>query len=257
MGFLICAAEYDPNSIWLYVVYVAIITVVIIESLWYFVKAYKRAKKLNMDKEKIKKVITSSIVFSILPSVGIFVGVITIAGTLGVPLPATRLSVIGALQYELQAADWAAIQMGYQEGLASVTSMDAKTLITFAMAMSFGIIWGPLFCIFFFKKAQPKMLKKTKSDQTWANALFAAVFIGMTLAYLVVAIVSIAFPVDGGGLRVASFYSIIGFTSSALAMWLCDYLIQKKKAAWLENFSLAFSMLFGMALITVLNVTVA
>ena len=254
---LLSTVEYNPNSIWLYLVYIAIIAVVIVESLWYFIKAYKRAKQLNMDREKIKKVVTSSIVFSILPSIGIFIGVITIAGTLGVPLPATRLSVIGALQYELQAADWAAIQMGFREGLASVENMDAKTLITFAFAMSFGIIWGPLFCIFFFKKAQPKMLKKTKSDQTWANALFAAVFIGMTLAYLTVAIVSIVFPSSYAGFGVASFYSIIGFLSSALVMWFCDYLIEHKKAAWLENFSLAFSMLFGMTLITVLNATLA
>ena len=255
MNVLFCEA-YNPNSIGLYLVYAAIILVVIIESLWYFVKAYRRAIALNMDKAKLKKVISSSVIFSILPSVGIFIGVITIAGTLGVPLPATRLSVIGALQYELQAADWAAIQMGYTEGLASITTMDARTLITFALAMSFGIIWGPLFCIFFFKKAQPKMLKSTKSDQRWADALFGAVFIGMTLAYLAVAIVSVVFPLESGGLSIASFYSIIGFVSSALVMWLCDYLIQRKKQAWLENFSLAFSMLVGMALITVLNVTV-
>ena len=52
MNYLLLSTDYDPNNIWLYVVYVAIILVVIAESLWYFVKAYKRAKALKMDADK-------------------------------------------------------------------------------------------------------------------------------------------------------------------------------------------------------------
>ena len=56
-----------------------------------------------MGKEMIKKTVIASVSFSILPSIGIFIGVITMAGLLGIPLPWVRLSVLGALHYELLA----------------------------------------------------------------------------------------------------------------------------------------------------------
>jgi heme/copper-type cytochrome/quinol oxidase subunit 2 len=62
---------------WLYLVGFIVTVFIIGGSLYFAFKAYKRSKELEMPKEKIKKVVVSSVSFSVLPSIGIFIGVIT------------------------------------------------------------------------------------------------------------------------------------------------------------------------------------
>lgn len=102
-----------------------------------------------MEKKKLNKVLTSSIVFSIVPSIGILMGVITLAGSLGIPLPWLRLSVIGALHYETMAADTAAKAAGVA---LSADAMTGSAFVTIAVVMTIGIIWGGVFCIIALKK---------------------------------------------------------------------------------------------------------
>ena len=54
-----------------------------------------------------------------LPAVSILLGVIALSGSLGIPLPWLRLSVVGALHYEGNAADIAARAAGMAGGLGS------------------------------------------------------------------------------------------------------------------------------------------
>ena len=69
-----------------------------------FHQAYRAGKALGMDETKMKRTIISSATFSVLPSIGILLGVIALSGSLGTPWPWLRLSVIGALHYETQVA---------------------------------------------------------------------------------------------------------------------------------------------------------
>ena len=97
------------NSLPLYLICGAIILFVAIVCVIFMIRAYRAGIKLGMDKAKLKRTLTSSVTFSILPSVGILLGVIALSGSLGTPWPWLRLSVIGALHYETQVAQAAAL----------------------------------------------------------------------------------------------------------------------------------------------------
>lgn len=80
---------------------------------FFFRRAVKRAKELGIENDKIKSVVRSSQIFSIVPSISIIIGLITLSPILGVPWPWFRLSVVGSLPYELMAADLAVKGAGY------------------------------------------------------------------------------------------------------------------------------------------------
>ena len=69
-------------------------------SLVYLKKAYSRCLEMGITKEELKKVIKSSVVFSIVPSLSIVVGLFALISVLGVVWSWWRLFVIGSLSYE-------------------------------------------------------------------------------------------------------------------------------------------------------------
>lgn len=114
----------ELNSPFLYLICGGIIAFVAVVCVIFLVRAYRAGIAIGMDRAKLKRAITSSITFSILPSVGILLGVIALSGSLGTPWPWLRLSVIGALHYETQVAEAAAEQVGI--GGLSASSMTPK-----------------------------------------------------------------------------------------------------------------------------------
>jgi len=237
---------------WLYLIGALVTLFIIGGSLYFAYAAYQRSKELEMPKEMIKKTVISSISFSILPSIGIFIGVITMAGLLGVPLPWIRLSVLGALHYELMAVSVAA------DGV-TVATLTLENFVTISFVMTIAIIWGSLFALFFFKKYQEKVIDKVKTEdkKSFANLIFQSVFIGLIAAYFGDAFskminYEVREIVDGAYTGVildkTTFVPLIVFVSSFIFMALFDYLVQKKNQKWLENFQLSLSMIFGMGI---------
>ena len=85
------------NSWWMYLLGIIITIFTLIGSGFSILKSYKDAKRINMDTKILNRTILSSAIFTILPSISILVGVVALSGSLGVPLPWIRLTVIGAL----------------------------------------------------------------------------------------------------------------------------------------------------------------
>ena len=92
----------------------------------FLVRSWRAGVALGMDKARLRRAITSSATFTLLPSVSILLGVIALSGSLGIPLPWIRLSVIGALHYEGNVADIAARAAGMSGGVAYVWDPDRK-----------------------------------------------------------------------------------------------------------------------------------
>ena len=237
---------------WMYLIGGLVTIFIIGGALFFAYKAYKRAKELEMPVSQLKKTVITSVSFSILPSIGIFIGVITMAGLLGVPLPWIRLSVLGALHYELMAVSVAA------EGV-TVATLTVQNFVTIAFVMTIAIIWGSLFALFFFKKYQEKVIDKVNpSDKkSFANLIFQSVFIGLIAAYFGDAFAKmirydVREIVDGAYTGVildkTTFVPLIVFISSFIFMAFFDFLVNKKNQKWLENFQLSLSMLLGMAI---------
>ena len=156
---LLCA-DFNLDDPLMYILYAIVLVFIVALAVFYLVSSLMRAKKLGMDMLKIKKVITSSISFSILPAIGIALGIVTLVGSLGVAFPAIRLSVIGSLQYETQMADGAANAItGSLKGLEilMLRGMTAQDLVTIATVMSLAIMAGPVFVLVFYRRLQPKV----------------------------------------------------------------------------------------------------
>lgn len=270
---------FNPDSWVMYLMYALIVVFISAEAIFYLVKSVKKAKKIGMDMTKIKKVIKTSASFSVLPAIGIGIGVVTLIGSLGITVPAIRLSVIGALQYETQMADGAAKAItGSTDGLTlliqrGVTAQDYATIVTL---MTVAIIAGPVLVVLFYKKLQPKLAKlgamkvggsvdpdaatkNLESDAKKANPnginlgdlAFQVSFIGMIIGYIAMSIGAIA-AMPG---RITSYYNFIAVIVAALFMVLSDFLVKKFNWKWLDDFSVAFSMLFAMLIVGIISGT--
>lgn len=272
---------FNPNSWVLYLLYALIVVFISAEAIFYLVKSVKKAKKIGMDMTKIKKVISTSASFSILPAIGIGIGVVTLVGALGIAVPAIRLSVIGALQYETQMADGAAKAItGSTDGLTVLMQqgVTAQDFATMTLLMTLSIILGPILVVCFYKILQPKLTKlgtmkvggnaaadaaaETKTlekDVKKANPnginlgdlAFQVSFIGMIIGYLSMSIGAIA----GAPGQLKSYYNFIAVVVAALFMILSDFLVKKLNWKWLDDFSTAFSMLFAMLIVAIISGT--
>ena len=239
----------ELNSPVMYLIVGVVVAFVALVCVVFMVRAYKAGIDIGMDKYKLKQTITSSATFAILPSVGILLGVIALAGSLGIPLPWLRLSVIGALHYETQVAEAAAEAVGLP-GL-SATYMTKEAFVTIALVMSVCIIWGMVFSIFFTKKytggsKKEKKDKKKSVFDGFGDKAMTAMFVGLVSCYI--------------GSYIGDFVSYEGLFTfkgdlipilvaivSAIIMAIFIYLKEKKNQKWVDSFSIAGSMLVAMA----------
>ena len=243
------------NSPVMYLICGVIILFVAAACVFFMIRAYKAGLAIGMDKTKMKRTITASATFAVLPSVGILLGVIALSGSLGTPLPWLRLSVIGALHYETQVAVGAAEAIGLS-GL-SASEMTAQAFTTIALVMSFCIMWGMVFSVFFSKRYL-KRLKTPKNKDSGApgfgDTAMTAMFIGLVSAYIGSYIGGL---VSGGAGGVLSFTGawlpLIVVLVAGAVMAVFIWLAEKKKAAWVESFSIAGSMIIAMAAAVIIN----
>ena len=224
------------------VAFVAVVCVV------FMVRAWRAGVALGMDKAKMRRVITSSVTFTILPSVGILLGVIALSGSLGTPWPWLRLSVVGALHYETQVAQAAAEQVGMSS--LSAAEMTPRAFTTIALLMSVCIMWGMLLSALFNKRYLKKLGAGTGSGggavAGFGDKAMTAMFIGLICAYVGSYIGS--FVSGEGPFTFAGDWTPLAVAGvSGLTMAGCVWLSEKKGMAWLESFSIAGSMLLGMA----------
>ena len=234
------------NSPFMYAICGLIILFVAIVCVIFLVRSYRAGKALGMDPKVLKRAITSSATFSVLPSIGILLGVIALSGSLGTPWPWLRLSVIGALHYETQVAEAAAEQVGI--GKLSIEHMTPEAFATIALLMSVCIMWGMILSIFFNKSYSKKFTggtKKKSGGAGFGDTAMTAMFIGLVSAYLGSYIGGF---VSGGGkfAFTGDYTPLIVVLVAMCAMAVFTFFSEKKKIAWLESFSIAGSMLIGM-----------
>ena len=100
--------SFSVNDPFLYLLSAIIVVFVIAQSVFFLIKASRRAQQMGIAAGTVRKTILSSALFSIAPAVSILMGVITLSQFIGLPFPWLRLSVLGAVTYELPAASIAA-----------------------------------------------------------------------------------------------------------------------------------------------------
>ena len=235
--------KFNPNSSILFILAGAVILFVIAQSVFFLVRAYRRGKAIGIETAQMKKTMVSTAIFTIAPAVSILLGVITLSKFLGLPLPWLRLSVIGAITYELPAATSTASALGVS---LSETVTDPKVYTAIAWVMTLGIFPGLIWVPLFIKKIQGGLMKIKNKDSKWGDILMTSLFLGMISAFL-----GMVFSDIRSGL--AGWIPIFVLLFSALLMAICGLLIKKYKMNWLETYALPISMLGAMIFAAVIT----
>ncbi len=228
---------FDPNSGFMYGVAVIVIIFVLAQSVYFLIRAWRRARAIGMDSATLRKTIGSTALFTLAPAFSILLGVVTLAKFLGLPLPWIRLSVIGAITYELPAATSTANALGIS---LSETITDPKAFSAIAWVMTLGILPSIVLTPVLIKGIQRGVVKIQSKDKVWGDIFMTSLFMGMISAFSGMVFSHIREGLPG-------LLPVAVLAVSALAMCVCGLIVKKANAKWLENYAMPFSMLIGMA----------
>lgn len=228
--------NFSTNSSFLYGLAVCVIVFVLAQSVYFLIRSYRRGKAIGMETAVLKKTIVSTAVFTIAPAISILLGVVTLSKFLGIPLPWIRMSVIGAITYELPAATSTANALGIS---LSETISDPKVYSAIAWVMTLGILPSIVLPPILMKRIQGGVIKIKNKDSKWGDIFMTAMFLGMISAFL-----GMVFADVRKGL--AGFIPIFVLLVSALIMCICGLLIKKCNMKWLETYALSISMVGAM-----------
>ena len=226
-----------------------IVIFVLAQSLFFLIRAWKQGKKLGLSTAIMRGTVPQSALFSLAPAISIVATILTLSGALGIVLPWIRLTVIGAISYEVPAAESAMEALGYTGGL-STEITDPLGFSTAAWVMTLGSVMPLVIIPFAMKKIQNSIGKAVSKNTAWADVMSAAAFIGLISAFVGRAIVGQgdkAVLGDGAGIM-----SITALAVSMLSMLLFMQIEKKKKIAWLQSMAMPLAMFIGMGAVMLL-----
>ena len=217
--------EGVANSALLYVLVAIGLVAILGFSLIFFRKSYKRCREFGMSKEALARIIRSSLLFSVVPSLSIVIGLFTLSAVFDIPWPWWRLSVIGSVGYELMAGQTAAAALGSGE--------TASIFVAVMLAMTLGTagwIFGP---VVLGKKLGSGIKKGEGENPGWSMVLNSTFWTAMMCVFLPLLIFGT--PVQAAVL----------FTSAVIST-LLGIIAGKMKWKWLNECNLAFTLILGM-----------
>ncbi len=227
----------------MYIIAALVIVFVLAQSIFFLVRALRRGKELGISAAQLKKTVIATSVFTIAPAISILLGVVTLSKFLGIPLPWIRMSVIGALTYELPAATSTANALNIS---LSELIRDPKVYSAIAWVMTLGIIPSIILPPILMKKIRGGMVKLQSKDAKWSDIFMTSLFLGMISAFL-----GMVFADIRSGL--AGWIPIFVLLVSALTMAVCGILIKKCKMQWLETYAMSISMIVAMVFAVVIT----
>ena len=257
--------EFSVNHPILFILAGILVAVVLGQSVYFLLKAWKRSKELGMDQKKIAKTIKTAAIFTIAPAVAIVISIITLSKKLGLPLPWLRLSVVGSMSYETVAASNALQAMG--QSLGSNLPLTAQQYVNVLLVMTISIMMGIWLVPLIGKKLQNGMASLGNRDAKWADIFSNALFIGMISAFLGFVFCDVSrlwnpsarfitetvmenraevekqIPVSA----TSGLVPVCVMLVSAVTMIICGLLMRKPKLKWLSEYALPISLVLGMA----------
>lgn len=236
----------------MYLVILAVIIFVCIQSLFFMKKAWARGKELGITTDKLKNAVTSSAIFSFAPAIGIAVTVITLSVALGYVLPWIRLTVIGAIQYETTAAIAAIEALGLEGGISQPIT-DPETFSAIAWVMTLGSITPLVLIPIVLKKIQKGVSDVASKNSKWMDIMTAAAFIGLIAAFIGRGLAGTGKSTEtiiGDGAGVLSLVALV----ASIGFMLIFTLVNKKlKKNWIEALAMPLSMVLAMVLVVLIN----
>lgn len=243
--------EFSVNHPIIFVIVGIVVALVLGQSVYFLVKALKRAKAIGMNKSVVKKTITSSVTFTIAPAISILVGVVSLSVALGVPLPWLRLSVVGSLSYETVAAGNTITALG---STLSQQLTDPSAYVTVCWVMTLGIALSLFLSPLLTKKIQSGMISLENKDKKWMEIFNNAMFLGMISAFVGYVFCDVTnlfrsneWLVAEGITRTACLIPVCVMLVSAVVMIVLGLMSKKLKQRWITDYALPISLVLGMA----------
>lgn len=202
-------------------------------SLVYLKKAYSRCLEMGISKEDLKKVIKSSLVFSLVPSLSIVVGLFALVSVLGVVWSWWRLSVIGSLSYETLISSSVSSALGFATNAEMLESATGRQFGVVMILMSIGMLSG-FFILIPFGKKLSLSVNKNENASTWKYVLSGTFMLCLFAVYIPVLLF-------GDTIQAA-----VMMTGLVIAVLLGVLASRIPKLKWISDFIMAFSMIGGM-----------
>ena len=201
-------------------------------SVVYLLKARKRALEMGITKKEINDIIKSSLIFSIVPSLSIVIGLVALAASLGTIWAWWRLSVIGSLSFETQIASSLAPVLDYANTTELMNNATGEQFGVVMILMSVGMLSGFLILIPFGKKLMTSV-DKTKGGNGWSNVLSGCFMLTLLAVYVPVLLIS------------DTIQALVMITGLIVAI-VMGIVAKKPGWTWVNNFIMAGSMILGM-----------
>lgn len=246
--------NFNINHPVLFLMVAIIIFIVLAQSIFFLVKAWRRGKEIGMDKKKLRHIAISAGVFTIAPAVAILVSVIALSKKLGFALPWLRLSVVGSNTYETVAANNTLSGMGLSLEDSNL-NLNASQFVTITLVMTISIMVGiwlvPVLC----KRMKTGLVSMKNKDAKWLDIFQSAMFIGMISAFVGFVFCNVwrlwnegARVVDGVTFSATSgLIPVLVMAVSAVTMLIAGLLLKITKARWINDYALPASLVVGMA----------
>ena len=211
-------------------------------SLIYLKKAYSRCIELGVSKEKLSAVIKSSLIFTIVPSLSIVIGLFALIPVVKIVWAWWRLSVIGSLSYETQICSGITSALGYTDGAALLNSTNLGDVGVILIMMSIGMLSGffvliPLgkkLCLSVAKQDATNMTPEQQKAADWKMVLSGSFMLTLFSVYIPILLITDT---------IQALVMIVGLIIAVAV----GVLAKKPGLGWLNNFVMALSMIGGMA----------
>ena len=218
------------NSGFLFVLCLIPVLVILVQTFIFIRAAWRKGIELGFDKEKMKKCITTSATFSVIPSLSLVALFVALSVGIGKFFPWLRLSNIGAGAYEAVAAEIAMTTTG----ASSWEELTLAGFVTVMLCMNLGMSIAPLNTLIT-AKGFNKSLKKARTTNPFiligTSAAFAGIIARLTVPYF---------------LDVSHILPLIAAVAGALIMFLCTYF--GKNNHLLIEFGLSLGIIGGVVI---------
>jgi len=205
-----------------------------VQAVVYLRMAIKEAKVQKLPKGTVKKVISVTSVFSIIPSLPIVITLAVLTAIMGRFIPWMRLSVMGSPAYESFAAELTLKSFGL-EGVLGAVQFTPNVFVAAIWVMTLAIMVIPIETLLLIK-SYGKKLKTFKEKGGFMSVATGALMVGLICTMFIPGMLNFDHPVG----------ILVGAVAFAFA-FLFDFIAEKTGAKTLEQFSFPLAMLMGMA----------
>lgn len=224
---------YYANHPIMWIISILGISVVLIQSVLIIRKSMKAGIDMGMDSSRINRGIKTSAISSIGPALGVVGSLLALLVTMGSPVSAFRLSVIGGSNFEAMAANFGAQALGSELS----TNMTPLVFTNALWTMALGSL-GWLVFVFLFAHRMDRVNNLLTSGR---KALLPAVSVGAMLG-------SFAFFNVENYLKIKTNPDVTVSAISGLIIMVICMRLGEKGVSWLKEWALTIAM-FGGAII--------